>query len=107
MQVRGERAVDDRDPFVPGRLPAADDSAVGLLEREVRGMPFRGRGPGRPGAVVDGGAGVGFHPDHGRVRAGLGAPWAGVDEGGDRWKGHFFLEGRSAREGGRERSSLK
>jgi len=86
MQMRGERAVDNRDPFVPGRLPAVDDSAVGFLEREFRGVLFRGGVPGRPGAVVDG-ASVGFHPGNGRVRAGLGAPIAGVDEGGDGWDG--------------------
>ena len=91
--MRGGRAVDSRDPFVPGRLPAVDDCAVGYLEREFRGLPFRGGGPGRPGAVVDGGAGVGFHPGHGWKRAGLAAPIAGVVEGGDGWdgwNGHCF-----------------
>jgi len=65
MQLCCERAVDDRDPFIPGRLPTTDDSAVGFLENEVCGVLFGGGGSGLPGAVVDGGAGVGFHPGHG------------------------------------------
>lgn len=79
--MRGERAVDACDAFVPRRFGAADDAAVGFLEREVRGVPFRGWGAGGPGAGVDG-AGIGFHPGHGWVRAGLGVPGAGVDESG-------------------------
>ena len=44
-----------------------------------------------PGAAVDGGFGVCFHPGHGGVGVGLFAPVAGVDEGYGGWEG--FGEG--------------
>ena len=69
-------------------MPAVDDGPVGFVEREVVSEPVGKGYVGFPGAAVDDGFSVGFHPVHGGVGAGLGVPGAGVDEGGGGLEGH-------------------